>query len=707
MKTNRIFNLLMVIFATYAGNTQNLVELAPTTLTVPGDKNTLVGASSLSPQNWINGFTGDYNVGFGHRALRFNQGGSDNTAVGAAAMDNNLTGMNNTAIGRTALINNEEGSANVAIGRFAIGNSLGDSNTSVGALSGGNLQNGDRNIFLGNSAGPTTGNTFSDRLYIHNSASDNPLIYGEFNNRQLGFNVTAANARVRITSSGANISGLQFANLNNGSTVVPNPGTGVLSVNNAGDVILVNDATMANPNDDWKLLGNANTTPSLVVNHTSDPLSNYLGTSDDQDLVFRRNKIKAGQLSATNTAFGVGTLSPVTSITGSNNVAIGTNALNRTTSGNLNVSIGVSSLQNNTTGKYNVGVGFETLKGTALSVTGEYNTAIGHQAGQATNAGKSNVFVGNAAGYDNVNGIGNIFLGNHAGKGLPTNTDRKLIISNTDIATTPLVYGELDKKIFKVNADFDGNSRLIVNSFTTGPSGTSGLQFTNLKEGNNATANTNHKFLTVDPNGDVILQTLASIVTDDLSIYTSDHAIVTPGSGPGSGLRTVTMGDNNLFFDTSASNFVDGTVGTGRVYIGNTTNNFPILASTPSDSHYRLLVEGGILTEKIKVAVSGGINWADYVFAKDYRLMPLGEVDSFVKANQHLPGIESAEELAKNGLDLGEMQAKQMGKIEELTLYIIEQDKTLKGQNTQLQKQGLEIEQLKAQVKALLELKQH
>jgi hypothetical protein len=71
--------------------------------------------------------------------------------------------------------------------------------------------------------------------------------------------------------------------------------------------------------------------------------------------------------------------------------------------------------------------------------------------------------------------------------------------------------------------------------------------------------------------------------------------------------------------------------------------------------------------------------------------MPLNEVETFVKENKHLPGIDSANELVKNGLDVAEMQAKQMGKIEELTLYVIQQNK--------------EIEELKAQVKALLEKK--
>nr|WP_294938449.1 hypothetical protein [uncultured Flavobacterium sp.] len=178
----------------------------------------------------------------------------------------------------------------------------------------------------------------------------------------------------------------------------------------------------------------------------------------------------------------------------------------------------------------------------------------------------------------------------------------------------------------------------------------------------------------------------------DCSIYNCNGTIDTSNDVV-QGVRVVTMGQNNLFFNTAGSNFADGTTGSGRVYIGNTMN-FPLLSTTP-ESKYRLLVEGGILTEKIKVALRSSVNWADYVFANDYKLMPLDEVETFVKENKHLPGVPSADNLVKEGLDLGEMQAKQMEKIEELTLYVIEQNK-------QIEKQGKEIEELKAQMKSLL-----
>lgn len=102
---------------------------------------------------------------------------------------------------------------------------------------------------------------------------------------------------------------------------------------------------------------------------------------------------------------------------------------------------------------------------------------------------------------------------------------------------------------------------------------------------------------------------------------------------------------------------------------------------------YKLFVEQGILTEKVKVAINCSSAWADYVFANDYKLKPLSEVEAYIKENKHLPNIPSASELVSEGLNLGEMQAKQMEKIEELTLYMIEMKKeidTLKKENQSL-----------------------
>jgi len=111
------------------------------------------------------------------------------------------------------------------------------------------------------------------------------------------------------------------------------------------------------------------------------------------------------------------------------------------------------------------------------------------------------------------------------------------------------------------------------------------------------------------------------------------------------------------------------TPGTGAI------NTFPAFTLT---SKYRLIVQDGILTEKLKVALRNGAEWADYVFAPDYKLMSLEDVEKFTLSNKHLPNVPSADEMAKNGLDVTQTSAKLMEKIEELTLYVIELNKRIK-----------------------------
>ena len=76
------------------------------------------------------------------------------------------------------------------------------------------------------------------------------------------------------------------------------------------------------------------------------------------------------------------------------------------------------------------------------------------------------------------------------------------------------------------------------------------------------------------------------------------------------------------------------------------------------------------------------IAFPDYVFASNYKLMPLKDVEDYVIKNKHLPNIPSAKEVEKEGINLSELQIKQMEKIEDIYLYIIE----LKKENDELKK---------------------
>lgn len=105
----------------------------------------------------------------------------------------------------------------------------------------------------------------------------------------------------------------------------------------------------------------------------------------------------------------------------------------------------------------------------------------------------------------------------------------------------------------------------------------------------------------------------------------------------------------------------------------------------------KLDVRGAISATEVKVQILTG---ADHVFNQDYNLKPLSEVETFVKENKHLPEIPSEKQMQEEGLSLNEFQIKLLQKIEELTLYTINQEKRLNEQQYVIEKQNKRIEQL-------------
>ena len=112
----------------------------------------------------------------------------------------------------------------------------------------------------------------------------------------------------------------------------------------------------------------------------------------------------------------------------------------------------------------------------------------------------------------------------------------------------------------------------------------------------------------------------------------------------------------------------------------------------------KLTVAGNINSREVKVSVDAG---ADFVFEKDYALPSLQEVEKFVTENKHLPEIASAKEMQKEGINLSEMNMKLLQKIEELTLYVIEQNKRIELQQKEYNSQSKEMEIIKKEVESI------
>jgi hypothetical protein len=122
------------------------------------------------------------------------------------------------------------------------------------------------------------------------------------------------------------------------------------------------------------------------------------------------------------------------------------------------------------------------------------------------------------------------------------------------------------------------------------------------------------------------------------------------------------------------------------------TANVGIGTSNPTE---KLSVNGKIRAKEVIVDT----NWSDYVFAKNYKLASLAEVEQHIQTQGHLPGVPSAQEVADNGVSVGDMQAVLLAKIEELTLHVIKQEKRLDTQAAEIAALKAENIQLKAQTK--------
>lgn len=136
-------------------------------------------------------------------------------------------------------------------------------------------------------------------------------------------------------------------------------------------------------------------------------------------------------------------------------------------------------------------------------------------------------------------------------------------------------------------------------------------------------------------------------------------------------------GNNGLDWTTHMVLRKDGKLVLGKDNIFNYYRN-NVTARIPEG--YLLYVEEGILTEKLKVANrTDYINWSDFVFNEEYDLMSLDNLENYIKKNKHLPDIPTADDVTKNGLDVAEMDARLLQKIEELTLYVIQLKKELEA----------------------------
>ena len=283
------------------------------------------------------------------------------------------------------------------------------------------------------------------------------------------------------------------------------------------------------------------------------------------------------------------------------------------------------------------------------------NSFYGQDSGRSTTTGRSNSFFGNNSGLYNVTGELNCYFGVASGAKAGSSNRNSFFGSSSGVYSTNTE-----------DNTFIGYSAGIYNvgSYNTfiGSDAGKGLS-------NNQSPGKLNSFLgsSSGHKNQGVANTLLGAYSGYNNITGQSNVFIGYAAGYNE------LGNNKLYIDnsTTPTPLIYGDFSSNKVGIN--TNQLPNSVGGANTSAYGLYVKGGILTEEVRVRTG----WADYVFAKDYHLTPINEVETFIKENGHLPNVPSAAQVENEGIELGDIARIQQEKIEELTLYIIKLQKQL------------------------------
>jgi hypothetical protein len=417
---------------------------------------------------------------------------------------------------------------------------------------------------------------------------------------------------------------------------------------------------------------------------------------------------------------------------GSYNTFLGSNTGEFNTSGNDNTFVGHAAGSKNTTGTSNSFLGLYSGLNTT---TGGNNTFVGRSSGEANTIGNNNTYLGHAAGLKSTISSNNIFSGFYAGSENITGFQNAYIGANAG----------------QFNIQGSNNTFL---GFATGLKNTAS-ENTFIGRGAGAYSTTADKNTYVGTFAGLGVEATPSTGTENTFVgWASGYEITSGGHNTALGTQAGGLntsgsyntnfgklagyynisGSNNTFLGAGAnpygankaSLFNSSAIGSNAkvsinnaIVLGDFENPDLKVGIGLHNPKYRLDVKGvfNVVTafNSPSIKVNGndfmGIDkngvfwvsnfvmkystvnqWADKVFDKSYKLTPIDKVEEFALKNKHLPNMPSAKEVVENGIDVQKMMSKLLEKVEELTIYIAEQDKVNK-------RQAKEIEELKMQLR--------
>ena len=352
--------------------------------------------------------------------------------------------------------------------------------------------------------------------------------------------------------------------------------------------------------------------------------------------------------------------------TGSFSTFIGSDAGFENTTGTANVFMGAYAGSTNTSGNGNTFIGEESGANNAF---GENNTYVGLGSG-ANNNSSYNTFIGSQAGFNNVDGLGNVFIGVTAG--FNELGDSRLYIDNTD-TSSPLIYGEFDTNMVNINGRLGVNTKSPTEAVDVlGTDAAARFKLTSITNtGNQAAQYVQQRARSNSGNP-------AAVESGDVIGFFSFRGWDgTDWTGTKAGISVTATED---WSETENGNLIT---------ISHTPNGSDTLtAALQIKGHADVYIPNGNLYVK-----GTKMNVPDYVFKDDYRLMPLNELKVFVEKNNHLPGVTSADEVGKAGVvNLSGLQMTLLEKVEELTLYTLQQEESLVAKDAEMEAMQLELE---------------